>query len=370
MSKHACCLAVLLALAGVSERGYAQRPSAERIRDMQQQLDSLIPALRIADSVYQVRADSAQRAERASQAEELDTAMVGPFTIVSRPNAVGRAESYVGDMWRDIENIMQGSESRLRGITILLESGDPVRMFAEYSERPRHLRINMPLMLTPAARRVHLKRVVGGELSRTAPREVRTWLNDAPLSWEADYAYVYRQLATARAAAANRCFSKDVQSCKAALGLVPTDSVWSNWYSSAQLRELVAEIRSPVRDTMRTECLGVNKIESCAAYLRQNTVGAPLPLSENVRASFLTFALMQGGQGSFARLLSARGDVADRIATAAGQPIDKVVADWRTEVQRSRPDVNAGMTGSRLAVLFWLILGLGLAMRSTRWRLG
>jgi hypothetical protein len=371
MSKSLIVVCMVMGVLAQSERATAQSAQNPRVRELTARYDSIWPLLVVAESTYRVQAIAANAAEEAKKAEKLDTVFVGPLTVIARPAFIEEARAYIADSWKDFETSAQGAEGQLRGITIMVEASKPVSMFRQMAHRPRHMLLQLPSLLSLQARRAYGMRAIGTQVTTTAPPAIRTWLMGAPLSSESNDARVYRELAVSRSDAAAKCFRQQVEGCIDALAMVPPDSLWSTWYSAAQLRELTLESTEGGRRGRTSEldaCIRLNRVESCASYLRWGHT-VPLPLSASARAAFLRYALERGGQGSLARLLNSNADVQSAIEAAARQPIEPLVASWRAEVQKAKPEMHAGVTRSRIAIVFWLLVCAGLAMRSTRWRL-
>jgi hypothetical protein len=371
MSNHAIVIALTVVLLMPFGSASAQTAPNPRLRELNAQFDSIWPLLVTAETENSERAKAALAAEAARKAEKLDTVMVGPLTVVARPQMLEEAGAYVTSVWQDFDRLTHGAEAKLAGITLLIEGGEAVPMFRPMSHRPRHTMVQLPTMLPPSARRAYLRRALGGHLALATPPAIREWLKGAPISLEQEMAHTFRELAVSRAEASSRCFRQDMEGCRAALALTPQDSLWSSWYTPAQLRQLAIESARPavpVRDSKLDACVRRNEVADCAVYLRFRQA-LPLPLSEHARSSFLHFALEQGGEGSFARLIESTRDVETAIEQAAGKPIPTLLADWRAEVERARPEMHAGVTRSRLATVFWLLVCVGLSMRSSRWRL-
>jgi hypothetical protein len=372
MSKHTCVIALAVVALMPFGSAAAQTAANPRLRELDAQFDSIWPLLVTAEAEHSARAKAALAAEAARKAEKLDTATVGPLTVIARPQMLDEARAYVTNVWQDFERSTHGAEAELTGITLLIEGGKTVPMFRPMSYRPRHTMVQMPTMLPLSARRAYLRRALGGHLALAAPPSIRQWLKGAPISLEQDLARTFRELAVSRAESSSRCFRGDIEGCRAALALTPEDSIWSSWYTPAQLRQLAIESSSStrrVRDPVLDACIHRNQVADCAAYLRIRQ-DVPLPLSASVRSGFLHYALEQGGEGSFARLIASTGDVETALEQASGKPMRELLADWRAEVGRARPQMHAGVTRSRIAIVFWLLVCVGLSMRSTRWRLG
>jgi hypothetical protein len=82
----------------------------------------------------------------------------------------------------------------------------------------------------------------------------------------------------------------------------------------------------------------------------------------------LLHALEKGGSGSLARLRAA-GDlqVADAVAAAAGQPLNRLVKSWHSGITQGYVS-HAGLPRAVAAALIWATIALLISLRSTRRR--
>ncbi|HEX6641239.1 MAG TPA: hypothetical protein VF215_09005, partial [Thermoanaerobaculia bacterium] len=162
----------------------------------------------------------------------------------------------------------------------------------------------------------------GTRLAERLPENVRSWLGTSVAATvdDAQLERVYRALLLTRSASARGCHEGDVRACARALGFAPGDS---------------------------------------------------LALDVHARQSLLAYALERGGHAGFVRLVrSADAPPLERIASAAGETPEALLAGWRERVLDARPAQSAGLAGSGLATLVWIGIVSIFAVRSTRWRLG
>jgi hypothetical protein len=85
-------------------------------------------------------------------------------------------------------------------------------------------------------------------------------------------------------------------------------------------------------------------------------------LSAASRALFLHEALRAGGPGTLARLDSAHGPLRDRLAIAAGLPLEQLASRWLGHVIDARPSPMAVSPGVFLLSLAWSIALAALAL--------
>jgi hypothetical protein len=186
----------------------------------------------------------------------------------------------------------------------------------------------------------------------------------------------YLQLVTAPWSVARRCYRGDLHACTIALGLDPSADPAMTWFTTPGERQSVVLAADFMYQNGRTEpdlqrCREGND-SACTALLHQTPVTSlTRPLDNEARQSVLAIALAMGGRDAYERILT-HPDLKPgaELALAAGVPTERVVAVWRDSVlaARSRPvQVNLVET---MAGLMWIFGFLGLALRSTRWRIG
>lgn len=87
-----------------------------------------------------------------------------------------------------------------------------------------------------------------------------------------------------------------------------------------------------------------------------------------VRADLLLAALEQGGEGAWARLSAEReGSVEQRLAAAAGLPVDTMLLRWREGLLALQPDRGPLDLSAAGLILGWSALILGAGLGIARW---
>lgn len=361
---HAAVLALSMPLAA-----FAQRPGAA-VAEARARVDKLLVEYKTARDAM-LRADSIAGSQaRQARRVPLDSAAVGPFTVVYLPKDKARVLKLVRSVWSEQADRFAGMETRGARVVLLLQIGKSVPYFDYLVKLPRH----HPVWIPVGRSRAHTRAlVVGGmydALAADLPDSVQNWVstgdNYRPLSRGIDGATVYRELATAPTEVAIRCFRQDTSACQDALGLQsakPNEA----WYTFDQLQGYVRGLRGPsAYDYSR--CIERGVVASCMAVLRPYGL-PPAPITTDARASLVLYALEKGGRGSFVRMQTAPGDLRHALEAASGTNIDELTRDWRKALQQSRPIVYAGSGRMRVATLFWIVLLTVLAMRSTRERI-
>ena len=203
---------------------------------------------------------------------------------------------------------------------------------------------------------------------------IAEWAAEGPAGTH-DPGVIYRRLATTRSSTAKRCFDGAVADCVTALGLGGSEAGFERWYTPSEQRALVAEQQSFATHRelgeIWTGCAQDGDQAACDAFLRAVGHNGWAPLGTDDRASLITVALELGGEGAWARLQQdPSATPAQALESAAGMPIADVVGAWRAWVMERRPEVYSGLLPKSGLALVWTLLFAGLAMRSTRWRLG
>ena len=193
----------------------------------------------------------------------------------------------------------------------------------------------------------------------------RVPLRPANASESAD---AYIEMMTVESVALRRCQSGDTDSCLDVLGI---DSLPGNrltrWYAPADYRALLRAVAPPREDSAAVaawvRCRQNREQSACsvaAAAIPNDRV--PLPLSATSRLMFLREALDAGAGGAYGRLVDGGGSVRVRLTRAAGEPLDRTVAKWRSRMADSRPDRMHVPAGLVLASLGWTGALLGVAL--------
>ena len=87
-----------------------------------------------------------------------------------------------------------------------------------------------------------------------------------------------------------------------------------------------------------------------------------------MRADLMYFALDLGGSGAWNRLRAgADSGVAAALAAAARQPVDSVLAHWRSDLLSRRPVAAVITPGSALLAVTWTVALLLAALGASKW---
>lgn len=356
-----CAAAWLLAAANA----HAQSPAADP-RVLGARLDSLMPAYRAARDAM-LRSDSIRQAQRADSAKvPLDTVTRAPIILVMRPEDRASIEAALARVWPARASLATAIDTP--AAVVLVANGEDVLYFDQLAKRPHHSRVNLQRSGLREDPEATLLYAIDLALFDVLPVEVREWLGENTFARNDEFAFAYRELATSQSPLVRRCFAGDAAACLGALGLGAQGQP-AHWYTPEQLRNLVIFRRGPAPDgsTKKQRCLHAGDADACLAYL-QRVGGIPKPLSAGARATFLMLVLQTGGQGSMERLRHG-ATIEERLENAAGTSLHAVADAWQRRVRAERPPVYAGADRVHLVTMLWILLVLGIAMRSTRWRL-
>ncbi len=362
---------LLLALGVPSSGARAQETPSEAVQAARARVDSLLPIL----ERLRERRDSAREAERARLLAEsqfpLDTFSVGPLRVVSRPERRELATGVFREAWEGWAPFAAGSESALRSTLFAFRYSSERSSFLE---RERHLRW---VSVGRGSRReaiVHAAWLkVGQALLGGLGEDIREWAGGQPVVSPDRLPWIAREVVSAPSQAARRCYRGDLAWCWEALGLADTIGAWERWYAPDE-RRLFLEKSGPRggadgHRALWAGCVEQGRDDACGLLLEG--MAPVIPLSGEARASFLLHVLRRGGEGALARLEAAPdGTLRERLLRASGEHPDTLMASWRREVLRAKPDAWAGLGWSPVLALVWVLVFAALATRSTRCRLG
>jgi hypothetical protein len=369
-----------------------------KIEDIRPRLDEANRAAQRAEAILQ---DSVRAANQRAQ----DTVRLGPFRIVTVEGQGELAREFFQPQVDRVAPMIQGSEALFRNHTWTFFYG--WRRTRIYSDDAYVYEVSLNRQHSLGSLENEAQTALGRGLYATLPADaggLAQLASAATFLPPDDWSWVYRELAGAPNLAAKECFDGNLPWCWEALGVNDVQGGGLDWDSPAERRRLVesryeeylAQGRPilvysrfggpPHREGERLTqlgillrgCLVLDLDRACDLVLEgyhrpglRTGKDYGLPLSGAARGTLVGEALALGGPGSFTRLLSRPQDpLRDRLAYAAGVPAETLIARWREQVLESKPNAQAGLLLSPLSLLFWLVLLVALATRSTRWRLG
>ena len=288
-----------------------------------------------------------------------DTTRIGSLVMASSPNitdaaqrALREADDVLTRRWgaatlraalaQSVLRVILSHSSRL-GVTQWSLSADVLR----YGRIERLAMLTVRAADTVGVIREHLEGTVADLVGATVDQALGLWLGRARVSdpaprLEASYVDLY----TAPSVAVRQCAAGRIARCAAALGLAPVADpktelfteedrrvvarAW--WATYAAHRVELRAVTSPCdRQPMSAPCRAF--VDSLSPTVWQ------LPLGHEARHALIWHATVIGGDAAWQRLLAnPDAPLAARIVSAAGQPLDTVLAGWRSRVLRARPD--------------------------------
>lgn len=185
---------------------------------------------------------------------------------------------------------------------------------------------------------------------------------------------VYVELVTTPSGAARGCLLGDLQRCRSVLELTASPDIALLWYiTSAERREAVTRrmsglARGPSGSAFRACARGNDT--ACVELLRSTPrENVPRPLTPGARQTVVDLALRLGGRAAYQRLTAdASAPIAERLAVAAGVPVDSLVTLWRAETIAAYPRRADLPPWGWPVALGWVVVFAGCALRSSRWR--
>jgi hypothetical protein len=329
----------------------------------------------LADSLY---ADSLRRANQIP----LDTIRVGPLRIATPPGQKELATEVVEEVWEAYQPLIRGSEDVLLPHIFVFRYGWRMDGMFLQGERVHSVEINRRWGRGALEDKVRdgIGQALLAELPQKASK-LRTWIGHASLTPPLDWPWIYRELASTPSKAVEGCYQGDLPMCWGAFGLSETEDGWLGWYSPEERRLLVEgsfpnsrfreryQLPLRKRDLLRHGCVELEADAACIELLSE--WAGRIPLQTQARASLVAEALIQGGEGAFSRLLAdPEAPIKDRLIYTSGLSEETLIARWREKALDAEPSVQADLIRAPFSLLFWLLLLLFFAARSTAWRLG
>lgn len=344
-----------------------------------QRLDSLRPVLEAARADWDRAQAVRDSLDRVRGEERLDTLLVGPFTVVARPDQAGEASRVVGVAWEGLSAVA-GTVPGLEGRVVFFDHAG--------GRRPANLQGQVATVTGPAwIPRVRIeanaRAALGHLLASTLGPALAAWTGGWNVDAVRDPGDVYRELATAPHALGKRCLAGEASACWTALGLGEGGDALDAWYTPEEQVALVLGLHDtwgrthwwyrPADDGgLGERCAAeapAGRREACSAFLAHYRTRVPPPLGFAARQAMVWVALQAGGPDAFRRLADPAHVSPDEALVAAGGMTGEALAEaWRAWVVAHRPEVYGGLGATTGVAAFWFFFLSFLALRSTRWR--
>jgi hypothetical protein len=342
----------------------AAQDQAEVAR-LQRKADSLAQLWSEADAL----ANLADSLAREPVIPQTDTLRVAGLVIVSNKSPLPlKAAAELA--WPAIDSLYGSAADHLKDIPYLIQAIDPDS--ARKSPRWRALQIPWNLNVRETADLLLIYVPI-----RPADQPFQQWmgstLRPSPRGWTVELEDSYVALVTAHYAIGQECFLGKVDRCRTLLGL---DSVMDplRLFATLEERQKVARLlymayqQAGVRADV-IPCLAGSDSSCRAALTRIPVAQLPKPGPMVLRAGLTAVALRVGGREAYTRLMAdSLVPLSDRLAHAAGVPLDSLIGLWHGAVVAARPKPVAVPPFGALVGIGWgLVFGLA-ALRSSRWR--
>lgn len=313
-----------------------------------------------------------------------DTVIVGPFRVLTDAALIGRTQNALDSAYAQVKSTFgTAADSAIARRTFVIRlrataegSRDTVIDIAEVSNGVLDIFDRSP---SNADR----ERLSSGFMTKSG-RLMRDRMDSVTVEWLGGMLSPEREgrrftqrlfidLLTTPAQVVGRCFGGDLLRCRDALGLTPLPDPLTEWYSPAERRLLVVGKRNSVRaGVLReayTRCVDGNDYPTCDRLLRTlPEYRLQQPLSNEARHHLMRLALDMGGPTSFNAFVAGTGrTVEQRLAAAAGAPIDTIVSKWRADILAAAPKRQRLQVGTAWATLIWGTFFGILALGARRW---
>ncbi len=335
------------------------------------ELEGMLATMRPAIERAKAEADAADERRRLDANERvsaLDTLRLGPVTVVARENRSAEAE-------RVLRRVLEWYQQPLAG-----HAAFAAYMAYEVGPYAGRLGVDEPHMVwrKEDAPVREMERAAAGALANLLrdqmPSRLREWLGTgAPVDPAAgdQRKLIYREMVTARSQSVKACLADDIARCWQAIGVVPgTADPGRIWYSDAERQQFAIDWsfgRAIGRIENLAECEG-GDMDACDRVLERVSPWPVEPLRAQGRVNLMSFALERGGAGSFLRMVSTEGTVADKLAAAANLSPETLMTEWLQFLRQDFSPRGASVAGTLATMLLWVGLLTFVGTASTRWR--
>ncbi|MFI5234100.1 MAG: hypothetical protein ACHQXA_00175 [Gemmatimonadales bacterium] len=356
----------LLACSALALPLAAQHPARDsQMTALAARADTLLHRWREAEALAGLADSVAHRAV----AGQTDTIRVGGLRIITNPSPL-RLREAAAAVWAMADSLYGTFAGRFAAHPYFIQAVDPDTT----APRPDHPWGAVTPWGTDTA--TLIRQLLAALPLPPVDTALHNWLRgdvrpdfDAP----SDRAHTYLRLVTAPYQVNHRCFAGDIRACRSALNLDAAAAIPTLAFSTAEERQRVAlALFASLGDDDQPEYLACTKgsDSACTAMLRSVATGfLPRPLDNDGRQLLVHLALSFGGREAYIRLLAdPEAPIPDRLAYAAGIPLDQLIGRWQAEVLAARPQPVKLPPLHLLAGFGWVVLfglsGLG----SSRWR--
>lgn len=309
----------------------------------------------------EARLDSARRLAARSdsvtaQSSATDTVRAGRLRIATSAALRPAVEAAAAEAWESL--------SARFGAAIPAADALPVMQFGGPES-----------VLPRAMDRRELARGLEGPVAQAIWRRqdsrIVTWLNGGfptGAATEDDLVSINDQLARIPARQNIPCLRRHASACAGTLGLRMGADTLAEWYAPnawPRLAELLDASLTGREAWLRDRCAAAGDLEACRTVLTPSRVLRPVGPAG--RQLLMALALDAGGAGAFERLSAdTMATVEQRLADAAGVPIDTLLSRWADVVASETPGSAAPDPAEALLALAWCLAVLWMAIRGSR----
>lgn len=383
MSRGALLAACLMLSLGGSVR-------AQDRRELELRVDELVRTWREAEARHSAYLDGLRQEVRSSF-------MVGPLRVETTAPQYSHLAHFAADSaLRELSPVYGRALERMSQYQLLVEIVPPDRwreaelVVAILGEKgARHGgRWGAPdtVIQTRNFRDVILQALSGHDMPATAARNtavhnLSAWLRgafpvDTPRT--ADYIEARTALLTTTSILGRSCYEGDTAACRLALGIDIAADPATQWFDSTARRAFVqadahfwrrvANFGDQSLRALAAECLEGADSACIEVIRRYPDPGLPDPIPSLYREQLLRLAIAVGGTAAMERALLTEGSVGDRLAAAAGVSVDSLMGLWVARLQAAGGKSEAMSLRIAAMSTFWVLVCLGLSLRSSRWR--
>jgi len=362
MSRFACALIALSLL--VPKQSVAQNVEYD-LAELRARIDSLSALQQQLRQAASVR-DSVAAATRTEKSSvPLDTAVVGPFTLITSARDREHVERLFARAWSDAPGTIKAAEQRLRGSTWVVALKSDTGALQTFAKQEKLQFLPIIYWRVDSFAEDPVERVLLEATVQTFPREVRQWLGR--VSRPTDPQKLRRELAVAPGEKAQRCHAGEVEACIDVLGL--RGERWAVWYTPDEIREYVRRFAPNLQEDFEGACSEPPDTEVCVRFVETRLRLAP-PVGSRIRASFLWHVLDRASPSDLDRFASdTTATLEQRMRNVAGD-LEAAVRSWHAEVIEAPQQSMPATARAGIASVIWFVVAAGFATRSTRWRLG
>ncbi len=357
---------LLLAVLTLRSQAQVRSDSATRqIQILQARADSLARLWGEANAL----ADLADSLAHGALPGRLDTLRVGSLVILSNRSRLPLKEA-AELAWPRIDSMYGSRAEELRQHPYLIRAINPDSQFKAYNswgtlvpwDKSAKEMADLLYIYVPALQPDKAFQDWAGTAFRPTTRGLQSELEQS-----------YVALVTSHFSIGRDCFTGSLESCRSLLSLDRPRDPLKLYRTPAERQEAIRGVGFAYNESEQLAaikpCINGDD-QSCLEMFGQvDPSRLPAPVAPITRLTLARIALDLGGREAYARLTAdSTTPIDQRLARAAGIPLDSLLSVWQSSVIASRPrSVELPAYGPVVALGWFLLFGI-LALRSSRWR--